>query len=94
MAKGKASSGHKGDKNTERRCGKASKKHPGVAPKAHNGHTVGGYSIKKHGTEEAEKLASLHTRPMTDRRKARHEAKRRQAASARKVEKKTEAVAA
>lgn len=32
------------DKNSERRCGKASKKHPGVSPKAHNGKTVDGYS--------------------------------------------------
>lgn len=46
MAKGKTSSGHKGDKNPNRRNGKANKKHPGVAPKAHNGKSKGGYSLK------------------------------------------------
>jgi hypothetical protein len=53
MAKGKSSSGGKGDKNSERRNGKASKKNPGVSPKAHNGHTVGGYARKTPAEEGA-----------------------------------------
>lgn len=57
MAQGKSSS-NKGEKNANRRCGKASKKHPGVAPKAHNGHSIGGYSIKKYGRELAAARAS------------------------------------
>ena len=60
-----------------------------VAPGTFNGHSVGGYSIAKHGKEQAEKLAALHTRSMTDRREARRNAKKRRA-----VTPKTEEVAA
>lgn len=42
--------------SNDRRCKKAYKKHPGVAPRAHNGHSIGGYSIKKHGVELAAEL--------------------------------------
>lgn len=40
---GKKSS--KGEKNDDRRCRKAWKKNKGVSPKAHNGKSVGGYTI-------------------------------------------------
>lgn len=55
MAQGKKSSG---GTNDDRHCKKSNKKHPGVAPGAHNGHSIGGYSIKKHGREAAEARAS------------------------------------
>lgn len=47
-----------------------------VSARAHNGHSVGGYSIKKHGAEDAAKLAALNTRPMAERRVARRKLKR------------------
>lgn len=47
-----------------------------VAPGTFNGHSIGGYSVKKHG-EDAAKLAGLHTRSMSERREARRNAKKR-----------------
>lgn len=49
MAKGKGKGkGKGGERNSNRPNGKAAKKNPGVAPGAHNGKSVGGYS--KRGT--------------------------------------------
>jgi hypothetical protein len=55
---GKQKKSGKGEKNDARRCGKSNKQHPGVAPGAHNGHSIGGYSIKRWGVELATELAN------------------------------------
>lgn len=80
MAKGKNSSSQKGD-NDNRQNKKAFKTRPGVAPGAHNGHSIGGYSIKKYGAERAAELAELKTRPSDTRRAARHALRRKKAAA-------------
>lgn len=41
----------KGERNAARRNGKASKKHPGVSPGAHNGKSKGGYSLNPEAIE-------------------------------------------
>lgn len=80
MANGKSKSAPNKSNNDDRRCKKAWKKHPGVAPKAHNGHSIGGYSIKKHGAERAAELADMKTTPMAARRMARRALRHRKAA--------------
>lgn len=76
--------------NSDRRCRKAWKQRKGVAPGAHNGHSIGGYSISKHGAENAAALAEQHTTPNAVRRVARAERRHLAEQAARAAEKAAE----
>lgn len=82
MAGSKASSpkrkAKQGENYTKARTAEAERlkasKGNNVAPGTFNGHSIGGYSLKKHGEAAATELA-LKTRPSSERREARRKNK-------------------